>query len=146
MYLSGDTVLIYDIGEAGFSSAEVAEARTSLVCHTINLNITCCRGGGDGNRAGDWYFPNGGLVPGNNEGLDFTRTGYTQQVRLNRRNDATTPTGVFECRVLDGDDMLLASANITLTIGVCLFVCMCRCDVFLPCSHHCVCPSCAECG
>ena len=132
MYLSGAAVLISDIGEAGFSSADVAEARTSLVCQTINLNITCCRRGGDGNRAGDWYYPNGNVIPGNNgnEGLDFTRTGYTQQVRLSRRNGAMTPTGVFECRVLDGDDVLLASASITLTTGVCLFVCMCRCDVF----------------
>ena len=130
MYLSGDTVLISDIGEAGFSSAEVAEARTSLVCQTINLNITCCRGT-DGNRAGDWYFPGGGVVPVNSGSptADFTRSGYTQQVRLNCRNGAMTPTGVFECRVLDGD-VLLASASITLTTGVCLFVCMCRCDVF----------------
>ena len=129
MYLSGDTVLISDIGEAGFSSAEVAEARTSLVCQTINLNITCCRGK-DGNRAGDWHFPGGGLVPGNSGSptADFTRSGYTQQVRLNRRNGAMTPTGVFECRVLDGDDVF--SASITLTTCVCLFVCMCRCDVF----------------
>ena len=132
MYLSGDTVLISDIGEAGFSSAEVAEARTSLVCETINLGIVCCRGT-DGNRAGDWYFPDGGgLVPGNSGSptADFTRSSYTQQVRLNHRNDAMTPTGVFECRVLDDDNMLLASASITLTIGVWLFVCMCRCDVF----------------
>ena len=131
MYLSGDTVLISDIGEAGFRSVEVAEARTSLVCQTINLGILCCRGGGDGNRAGDWYFPNGNVVPvnGGNEEADFTRSGFTQQVRLNRRNGAMTPTGVFECRVLDGD-VLLASASITLTTGVCLFVCMCRCDVF----------------
>ena len=125
MYLSGDTVLISDIGEAGFSSAEAAEARTSLVCQTINLGIVCCRGSGDGNRAGDWHFPNGGLVPGNSGSptADFTRSGYTQQVRLNRRNGAMTPTGVFECRVLDGDD-ILASASITLTTGVWLFVCM----------------------
>ena len=129
MYLSGDTVLISDIGEPGISSAEVAEARTSLVCQTINLGIICCRGS-DGYRGGDWYFPNGNVVPGNNgnEGLDFTRSGYTQQIRLNRRNGAMTPTGVFECRVLDGDNVF--SASITLTTGVCLFVCMCRCDVF----------------
>ena len=129
MYLSGDTVLISDIGEAGISGDVVAEAMTSLVCQTANLGILCCRGGGDRNRAGDWYFPNGTVVLGNNgnEGLDFTRSGYTQQVRLNRRNDAMTPTGVFECRV---NDTVVASASITLTTGVCLFVCMCRCDVF----------------
>ena len=99
VYLSGDTVLISDIGVDGISAGVIAEARTSLVCQTINLNIICCRGS-DGNRAGDWYFPGGGMVPGNNgnEGLDFTRSGYTQQVRLNRRNGALTPTGVFECR------------------------------------------------
>ena len=144
MYLSGAAVLISDIGEAGFSSAEVAEAMTSLVCQTGNLGILCCRAGA-WHHAGDWYFPNGDKVPGSNgnERLDFTRSGYTQQVRLNRRNGAIVPTGVFECRVLDGDDVLLGSASITLTTGVCLFVCMCRCDVFPSLQST---PSCAECG
>ena len=126
MYLSGGTVLISDVGVAGTSGTEVAEARTSLVCETANLGIVCCRGV-DGNRAGDWYFPNGGVVPGNggNERADFTRSGYTQQVRLNRRNDAPTPAGVFECRVLNGDGIVLGSASITLTIGTCLYVSVC---------------------
>ena len=140
MYLSGDTVLISDIGEAGISGDVVAEARTSLVCETGNLGILCCRAGA-WHRAGDWYFPNGDKVPGSNgnERLDFTRSGY---FRLNCRNGAMVPTGVFECRVLEGD-VLLGSASITLTTGVCLFVCMCRCDVFPSLQST---PSCAECG
>ena len=141
MYLPGDTVLITDIGVAGISGAEVAEARTSLVCETANLNITCCRGAGDGNRAGDWYFPNGGEVPSNNgnDGADFARSGYTQQVRLNRRNGAMTPTGTFECRILDGDDMLLGSANITVTTGVCACMCVHVCVHACACMCVCVC-------
>ena len=117
MYLPGDTVLITDIGVGGISTSATG---TSLVCETANLILLCCRETADGNRAGDWYFPNGDVVPENsaNERLDFTRSGFTQQVRLNRRNAALTPTGAFECRVRGEDGVLLASASITLT-GVC---------------------------
>ena len=116
VYLPGDTVLISDIGAAGTGSL-VAEAGTSLVCETANLGIVCCRGS-DGNRAGDWFFPDGTIVPASsaNREADFTRTGYTQQVRLNRRNDAMTPTGAFECRVLDGDGVTQI-ASITLGLA-----------------------------
>ena len=116
VYLPGDTVLISDIGAAGTGSL-ASEAGTSLVCETANLGIVCCRGS-DGNRAGDWFFPDGTIVPPSsaNREADFTRTGYTQQVRLNRRNDAMTPTGTFECRVLDGAGVT-QSASIALALA-----------------------------
>ena len=107
VYLPGDTILIADIGE--FVSG------TSLVCVTSNVNSQCCRRS-DGGNVGEWYFPNGAVVPRNSlaGSADFTRSGFTHQVRLNRRNNATSPTGTFECRVPDGVTGELVNASVTL--------------------------------
>jgi hypothetical protein len=52
---------------------------------------------------GEWGS-DGNLLPrfGAAPNADFSRSGYAQQVRLNRRNNAMSPTGAFECRVPDG--------------------------------------------
>ena len=97
MYLSGDTVLITDIGVGNRGSPDPG---SSLVCNTSNVNTNCCRSR-DGGNVGEWHFPDGTIVPRSNANPngDLTRTGYTLQVRLNRRNNATTPLGAYECRV-----------------------------------------------
>jgi hypothetical protein len=100
VYLSGDTVFITDIGE--FNTERAAEPGTSLVCRTEHVNTECCRGSdGDGERVGEWFDPDGNLVPQFRAApnADFSRSGFTHEVRLNRRNNAMSPTGVFECRV-----------------------------------------------
>ena len=121
VYQPGDSVLITDSGAVTGPSLE--GAANSLVCHTDNVNTRCCRGSDnpDGGRVpAEWLFPDGGTVPGNtgNSGLDFTRSGFTQQLRLNRRNNALTPTGGFTCRVPDGvDSAVTHSEVITLIVG-----------------------------
>ena len=126
VYLPGDTVLITDIGVF----ASTSDPGLSLVCVTSNVNTLCCRGS-DGGNVGEWYFPDGTLpddtlVPrqGAMPSADFTRSGFAQQVRLNRRNKAILPTGAFECRVPEranggGGDLTgaLVTASITLTTG-----------------------------
>ena len=117
VYLPGDTVLITDIGLFDFEAFYPVDPGTSLVCVTTNVNTACCRPR-DGGNVGEWYLPDGTLVPrfGRAPYADFSRHGYTQQVRLNRRNNAMTPTGTFECRVPDGSGVL-QSAFITLDTG-----------------------------
>ena len=75
---------------------------------------------------GEWFFPDGTIVPrqGAAPTADFTRSGFTQQVRLNHRNNAMTPTGVFECRVPARDyggggelTSEVVTASITLSTG-----------------------------
>jgi hypothetical protein len=117
--MSGDTVLITDIGVfvAGGSPESVAPG-TSLVCRTEHVNMQCCRGA-DGGNLGEWFSPDGNELPrfGRDLTADFSRSGYTQQVQLNRRNNAMSPTGVFECRVppMGGGDLVVA--NITISAG-----------------------------
>ena len=91
-YSSGATVPITSIGAIDIY---VKYAGLSLVCVTSYVKANCCRGS-DGAKVGEWHFPNGSIVLRNsvNPNRDFTRSGFTHQVRLNRRNNALTPYGV----------------------------------------------------
>ena len=113
VYLPGDTVFTTDIGVVNSPT----DPGRSLVCVTSNVNTQCCRGS-DGGNVGEWYFPNGTIVPRNiklNRSYysSFTRSGFTHQVRLNRRYNSMT-TGTYECRVPDHHG-LLHTATIELT-------------------------------
>ena len=69
---------------------------------------------------GEWFFPNDTMVPRANtnpESFVFTRTGSTQQVRLNQRfMSDLEPVGVYECRVPDSNGVL-QTANITIALS-----------------------------
>ena len=130
LYLPGDTVLITDIEE--FTNHIANEAGSSLVCVTSNVNTQCCRGS-DGGNVGEWYFPDGTMVPRNSgaRSADFTRSGFTRQVRLNRRNSAMSPTGTYECRVPDGDTGELVIASVTLATSGYMHALLIQTKVFL---------------
>ena len=115
VYQPGDSILITDVGVVARFGTDPG---SSLVCVTSNVNTQCCRSRDSGN-VGEWYFPNGTMVPRNSAAPSavFTWSGFTHQVRLNRRNSATSPTGTFECRVPDEDTGELVDASITLTAG-----------------------------
>ena len=119
IHLPGDSVLITDIG----SSASSGYPGSTLVCVTSNVNTNCCRGS-DGGRVGEWYHPDGTIVPRNagTPGDDiFVRTGFTEQVRLNRRANATGPLGVYRCDVPADPSGANISASITIQRqGVCV--------------------------
>ena len=126
VYLPGDTILITAI-----------DADSSLGCVTSNVTTDCCRAS-DGGNVGEWYFPNGTMVPRKitaHPSANFTRSGFTHEVRLNRRNSAILPTGIYECRVPDPvatnaseEGVVNAIAQITLgesTMFKILLVCTC---------------------
>ena len=120
VHLPGDTVLITDIG--AFTIRDDPDPGRSLVCETRNVNTQCCRAR-DGGNVGEWYFPNGTIVPRNYHSRissSFTRSGFTHQVRLNNIHDAA-PTGLYECRVPD-DNGVLQAASINITTGKYMFL------------------------
>ena len=114
VYLPGDTVLITAIGDSE------TDPDSYLVCVTNNVNTQCCRKR-DGGNVGEWYFPNGTMVLRNNAPAptaDFTRSGFTHQVRLNRRNNAMSPTGIYECRVpTNASEEGVVNATAQITVG-----------------------------
>ena len=119
IHLPGDSVLITDIG----TNAYLGDAGSTLVCMTSNVNTKCCRRS-DGGNVGEWYHPNGTIVSRNSGAVGndiFTRSGYTEQVRLNRRANAVGPLGVYRCDVPANSSGANISASITIWgQGVCL--------------------------
>jgi hypothetical protein len=121
VYQPNDTIFITAIGEfVGGGSPLNIDPGTSLVCRTELVNTQCCRGIDDGN-VGEWFDPGGNQLPrfGAARTADFSRSAHAQQVRLNRRNNAMSPTGAFECRVpLDSNNGgPLEVASITIAPG-----------------------------
>ena len=100
-YPSGSTVLRTDIGEG----------EDALQCTTDNT--TCCTGAG---RAGEFYFPDGTVVP--ISGDDLTRTYYrdrrSQLIRLNRRSTSVL-TGQFWCEIPNASGTVV---NLFINIGM----------------------------
>jgi hypothetical protein len=115
-YESGSTLTITNVGSSTYSTG-YANPDLSLVCMTSEVNTECCRHQ-DGRSVGEWYFPDGSVVPRRkyDHAEDITRSGYNQQVRLNRINDAIGPIGTYTCKVpsQDGCGNVMHIANITL--------------------------------
>ena len=114
VYLPGDTILITDIGSE--NTNDRSDPGFSLVCVTSNVIPNCCRGvdNPNGGGRGEWYLPNGTRIL-NAPDTNFYRTRYTQQIRLNHRNNAMSPTGVFTCEVPNNT----MNHTATIAIGEC---------------------------
>ena len=73
----------------------------ALLCLTDATQ--CCRGSDNpSGTLGEWYFPDGTLVPdGQGASRSIFRNRGPSVVRLNRRNNAQSPTGVYRCEIPD---------------------------------------------
>ena len=67
----------------------------SVVCHS-DLN-TCCSGG-QGIHRGDWYFPDGTVLPFSGLTVPIGE-GHAAQIATIRRTTATGPTGIYRCDI-----------------------------------------------
>ena len=74
----------------------VGVGEDGVICMTTRTD--CCK---DVTPNGEWDYPNGSMVPRNDRNEDFYRSRGTQQVILNRRNDAVSPTGCFCCELVN---------------------------------------------
>ena len=108
---------------------EIGEGRRALLC--ITNQSDCCRNSPK-SHIREWYFPNGERVRTNGEGGDLYRDRSHHVVRLNRRNNAISPTGIFQCVIPSS-----IRINYTIHIGIYLdgegglFV-YCRDDIVIP--------------
>ena len=75
---------------------DTSDPGNTVRCHT-DLN-TCCHGF-QGVHRGDWYFPNGSVLVGAGGGGDIYRSRGAQVVHLRRRNNATSPSGIYRCDI-----------------------------------------------
>lgn len=111
--MPGEAVPVADIGIA---ATDVPGK--SLVCVTSTHE----------ENMGEWHFPNGSMVPHNGAG-NISRTNFSGQVQLNRRKNATIPTGLYECRVPDGNGTLQI-ASIAILTGMTIIMCLYKQDLF----------------
>ena len=80
---------------------DIGEGNNALLCMT---NLTACCGRSE-NRSvlGDWYFPNGTVVPSSGEQWDFHRTRDRSVVLLNRRRGGVD--GIYSCEIPDSNNV-----------------------------------------
>ena len=91
----------------------IGEEDDALLCLTDATQ--CCRGSDNPSGAlGEWYFPDGTLVPdGQDASRDIFRNRGPSVVRLNHRNNAQSPTGVYRCEIPD-----VSGTNQNIFVGV----------------------------
>ena len=67
-----------------------------VVCHT---DLSTCCASAQGIHRGDWYFPDGTVLPfiGNSVPIDEGRA--AERVIIRRTNDANGPTGIYRCDI-----------------------------------------------
>ena len=112
VYANNSVIDINLVGE-GFEGNQITDGG-ALECHTDDT--TCCRGIDDppnGVGRGEWYYPNGTVVPPPNSGNSIYRTRDHMVIRLNRRYDITQPSGVYTC-VIPGAGGVIIIRYITL--------------------------------
>ena len=89
---------------------DIGENNAALICQTDGR--PCCQS--LPNRAGEWYYPNGSNLTNDLSGRDLYRNrGDEGEVRLNRRNNALFPIGMYHCEVPD-----ISSINHTVYVGL----------------------------
>ena len=110
-YPNNSEVLLTDIGEGD----------NALLCLTDNTQ--CCRGSDNpfGVFLGQWYFPNGSTPRGSPSGNSIYRTRGPSVVRLNRRNNATSPTGLYRCEIPDASGTT-QTLFVNLTLGTVIII------------------------
>ena len=67
-----------------------------LTCHTNKMG--CCKFEPTGGE-GEWRFPNESMVRTGGDGDDFYRNRGSGVVKLNWRQNARIPTGLFCCEI-----------------------------------------------
>ena len=109
-YGNNSALVLTDIGEGG----------SALLC--LSDSTQCCREtddpSGDNTPLSNWYFPNGSSVRNSDFGGDIYITRGPSAVRLNHRNNAQSPTGVYRCEVVDARGN---TQNILVDLQTCKF-------------------------
>ena len=114
MYANNSVIDIYLVGE-GFEGAQITDGG-ALECHTDDT--TCCRGidnPPNGTGRGEWYYPDGTVVPHPGGDTGFYRTRDHMVIRLNGVV-VSKPRGVYRCEV-PGAGGVTIIRYITLTLA-----------------------------
>ena len=115
VYANNSVIDINLVGEGYPGLSQITDGG-ALECHTDDT--TCCRGidNPDGPGRGEWYYPNGTVVPRPGGGTGFYRTRGHMVIRLNRveGSDTSSLTGVYRC-VIPGAGGVTITRFVTLS-------------------------------
>ena len=106
------------VGE-GYPTFNISQTDSgALECHTDDT--TCCRGkdNPNGGGRGEWYYPNGTMVPAPGGDDGFYRSRDHMVIRLNRGGKLTlSPTGIYRCDI-PGAGRISRTRYIQLQLGL----------------------------
>ena len=68
----------------------------NVVCHS---HLSTCCSSGQGPHRGDWYFPDGTVLPFSGNSVPISLGRAAQIAVIRRTNDATGPTGIYRCDI-----------------------------------------------
>ena len=114
---NNSNVVLQNIGEGDAGA---------LLCTTDR--IACCAD--RPNRTGEWFYPDGMMVPTDGVGDPYYRNRGDMLIRLNRRSKQgllETYTGVYCCEIPDQNNVeqtLCVGAYLTESGGECLLLCI----------------------
>ena len=129
LYANNSVISITEIGQTDISMSASQNSNNGLQC--ITDRMPCCRFGP--NTAGEWFFPDGTMVPIRVLGTATTfyrnRGSDDGTVNLNRINTIVmSPTGLFCCVVPDAIDI---DQTVCITLGKTTVKCMIQFHVHL---------------
>ena len=97
---ANNSVIDFNLVGEGFEGAQITDGG-ALECHTDDT--TCCRGidNPNGTGRGEWYYPDGTVVPPPGGDTGYYRTRDHMVIRLNRpgKMSQTLLSGVYRCEV-----------------------------------------------
>lgn len=76
---------------------EIGEAENALSCRTNSAD--CCKS----SRSGEFFYPNGTVIPIRKAGHGFYRDRGEGEIRLNRLEEVMLPVGKFRCEIPDAN-------------------------------------------
>ena len=68
----------------------------TVKCHT---DLTTCCTSMEGPFRGDWFFPDDNLVFVYANGGEIYKVSFAQEILLVRRNNSSSPTGMYRCEI-----------------------------------------------
>ena len=92
----GDTLRNHayvDLTQVGKNDSDTGSV---VRCHT---DLSACCNSTDGPHRGEWYFPDGSEVQVSVSGDDIYVRHGSQQVNLHRRNNTSSPSGIYRCDI-----------------------------------------------
>ena len=105
VYANNSVIFINLIGETDTSLSPPQNSNNGLQC--ITDRMPCCRS--FPNTAGEWFFPDGTMVPIQDDVTTFYRNRGRDDgtINLNRVNtNVMSPSGLFHCMVPDATDTI----------------------------------------